>query len=89
MVMLKIIAFLLRYTCMHAYVSIYRSEFLVFAFLCLFVHLVAICECRFTSDVKIKSISVVGGSGGTSPSKMRAYDSPHDENFTCLPFNLS
>ncbi|XP_038981235.1 PITH domain-containing protein 1 isoform X4 [Phoenix dactylifera] len=27
----------------------------------------------FTSDVKIKSISVVGGAGGTSPSKMRAY----------------
>ncbi|CAD5183265.1 unnamed protein product [Musa acuminata subsp. malaccensis] len=27
----------------------------------------------FTSDVKIKSISVVGGSGGTSPSKMRAF----------------
>ncbi|RRT82970.1 hypothetical protein B296_00002363 [Ensete ventricosum] len=36
----------------------------------------------FTSDVKIKSISVVGGSGGTSPSKMRAYDSPHEA--TCL-----
>ena len=28
--------------------------------------------CRFTSDVKIKSISVVGGADGTSPSKMRA-----------------
>ncbi|KAM0938249.1 putative Galactose-binding-like domain superfamily, PITH domain, PITH domain superfamily [Dioscorea sansibarensis] len=27
----------------------------------------------FTSDVKIKSISVVGGAGGTSPSKMRAF----------------
>ncbi|CAL9115172.1 unnamed protein product [Musa textilis] len=27
----------------------------------------------FTSDVKIKSISIVGGSGGTSPSKMRAF----------------
>ncbi|KAF4369307.1 hypothetical protein G4B88_020439, partial [Cannabis sativa] len=26
----------------------------------------------FTSDVKIKSISVVGGADGTSPSKMRA-----------------
>ncbi|KAH9303196.1 hypothetical protein KI387_014779, partial [Taxus chinensis] len=26
----------------------------------------------FTSDVKIKSISVVGGTGGTSPSRMRA-----------------
>lgn len=34
---------------------------------------------RFTSDVKIKSISVVGGAGGTSPSKMRAYVWPwHD-----------
>ncbi|XP_020080238.1 PITH domain-containing protein 1-like isoform X1 [Ananas comosus] len=27
----------------------------------------------FTCDVKIKSIAVVGGSGGTSPSKMRAF----------------
>ncbi|XP_072973846.1 uncharacterized protein [Typha angustifolia] len=27
----------------------------------------------FTSDVKIKSISVVGGAGGASPSKMRAF----------------
>ncbi|KAJ4797176.1 PITH domain protein (DUF1000) [Rhynchospora pubera] len=27
----------------------------------------------FTSDVKIKSISVVGGAEGTSPSKMRAF----------------
>lgn len=27
----------------------------------------------FTSDVKIKSISIVGGTGGTSPSKMRAF----------------
>ncbi|XP_039116546.1 LOW QUALITY PROTEIN: PITH domain-containing protein 1 [Dioscorea cayenensis subsp. rotundata] len=27
----------------------------------------------FTSDVKIRSISVVGGAGGTSPSKMRAF----------------
>ncbi|CAA6672819.1 unnamed protein product [Spirodela intermedia] len=27
----------------------------------------------FTSDVKIKSISVVGGTDGTSPSKMRAF----------------
>ncbi|KAK2661334.1 hypothetical protein Ddye_007867 [Dipteronia dyeriana] len=27
----------------------------------------------FTSDVKIKSISVVGGAGGTSPSKMRVF----------------
>ncbi|KAJ0986570.1 hypothetical protein J5N97_004926 [Dioscorea zingiberensis] len=28
----------------------------------------------FTSDVKIKSISVVGGAGGTSPSKMRVHN---------------
>ncbi|TXG61935.1 hypothetical protein EZV62_013298 [Acer yangbiense] len=28
---------------------------------------------RFTSDVKIKSISVVGGADGTSPSKMRVF----------------
>jgi hypothetical protein len=27
----------------------------------------------FTSDVKIKSISVVGGADGTSPSRMRAF----------------
>ncbi|XP_058068325.1 uncharacterized protein LOC131217405 isoform X4 [Magnolia sinica] len=27
----------------------------------------------FTCDVKIKSISIVGGAGGTSPSKMRAF----------------
>ncbi|KAG2663466.1 hypothetical protein I3760_16G030700 [Carya illinoinensis] len=27
----------------------------------------------FTSDVKIKSISIVGGAGGTTPSKMRAF----------------
>ncbi|KAI3971115.1 hypothetical protein MKW92_013656 [Papaver armeniacum] len=27
----------------------------------------------FTSDVKIKSISIVGGADGTSPSKMRAF----------------
>ncbi|KAL8109996.1 hypothetical protein AgCh_025925 [Apium graveolens] len=27
----------------------------------------------FTSDVKIKSISIIGGSDGTSPSKMRAF----------------
>ncbi|XP_057959104.1 uncharacterized protein LOC131151729 [Malania oleifera] len=27
----------------------------------------------FTSDVKIKSISVIGGADGTSPSKMRAF----------------
>ncbi|OVA08488.1 PITH domain [Macleaya cordata] len=28
---------------------------------------------RFTSDVKIKSISIVGGADGTSPAKMRAF----------------
>ncbi|GJS22275.1 PITH domain-containing protein 1 [Tanacetum coccineum] len=28
---------------------------------------------KFTSDVKIKSISIVGGADGTSPSKMRAF----------------
>ncbi|KAM3282101.1 PITH domain-containing protein 1 isoform X2 [Capsicum chacoense] len=27
----------------------------------------------FTADVKIKSIAIVGGAGGTSPSKMRAF----------------
>lgn len=27
---------------------------------------------RFTSDVKIKSISIVGGADGTSPCKMKA-----------------
>jgi hypothetical protein len=27
----------------------------------------------FTSDVKIKSISIVGGPEGTSPSKLRVY----------------
>ncbi|XP_057813482.1 uncharacterized protein LOC131027440 isoform X1 [Cryptomeria japonica] len=27
----------------------------------------------FTSDVKIKSISIVGGTGGTSPSRLRAF----------------
>lgn len=29
---------------------------------------------RFTSDVKLKSISIVGGTDGTSPAKMRAWD---------------
>lgn len=28
--------------------------------------------CRFTSDVKIKGIAVVGGAGGTSPSRMNS-----------------
>ncbi|PQQ20531.1 hypothetical protein Pyn_01171 [Prunus yedoensis var. nudiflora] len=28
---------------------------------------------RFSSDVKINSISIIGGADGTSPSKMRAY----------------
>lgn len=36
----------------------------------------------FTSDVKIKSISVVGGAGGTSPSKMRAFI-----NRECIDFS--
>lgn len=36
-------------------------------------HFICWINCdRFTSDVKIKSISIVGGAGGTSPSKMRA-----------------
>lgn len=35
------------------------------------INLVNVCD-RFTSDVKLKSISVVGGADGTSPSKMRA-----------------
>lgn len=26
---------------------------------------------RFTSDVKLKSISIIGGADGTSPAKMR------------------
>lgn len=29
---------------------------------------------RFTSDVKLKSISIVGGTDGTSPAKMRVWD---------------
>ncbi|KAL6961604.1 hypothetical protein U1Q18_039378 [Sarracenia purpurea var. burkii] len=36
----------------------------------------------FTSDVKIKSISVVGGAHGTSPSKMRAYSHLFLSNFS-------
>ena len=39
--------------------------------------------CSFTTDVKIKSIMVIGGGEGRSPSKMRAYvPSP-------IPFKLS
>lgn len=36
----------------------------------------------FTSDVKIKSISIVGGSDGTSPSKMRAFINRDGIDFT-------
>lgn len=36
-------------------------------------HYFGIDRGRFTSDVKIKSISIVGGADGTSPSKMRAW----------------
>ncbi|KAF6136380.1 hypothetical protein GIB67_028070, partial [Kingdonia uniflora] len=35
----------------------------------------------FISDVKIKSISVVGGSGGTSPSKMKVLINRDGINF--------
>lgn len=37
--------------------------------MCLYVCLMY----RFTSDVKLKSISIVGGADGTSPAKMRAW----------------
>ncbi|KAM6600370.1 hypothetical protein CsatA_019979 [Cannabis sativa] len=46
----------------------YREYEINDQFQCLVFHLK-----QFTSDVKIKSISVVGGADGTSPSKMRAY----------------
>ncbi|KAK8970870.1 hypothetical protein KSP40_PGU003477 [Platanthera guangdongensis] len=36
----------------------------------------------FTSDVKIKSISVIGGAGGASPSKMRAFINRDDIDFS-------
>ncbi|KAK8921734.1 hypothetical protein KSP39_PZI020146 [Platanthera zijinensis] len=39
-------------------------------------------EKRFTSDVKIKSISVIGGAGGASPSKMRAFINRDDIDFS-------
>jgi hypothetical protein len=38
--------------------------------------------CRFTTDVKIKSISIIGGSDGTSPSKMRAFMNRDDIDFS-------
>ncbi|KAM6544190.1 hypothetical protein CsatB_008637 [Cannabis sativa] len=46
----------------------YREYEINDQFQCLVFHLK-----QFTSDVKIKSISVVGGADGTSPSKMRAF----------------
>eukprot|EP00249_Psilotum_nudum_P032593 c48335_g1_i1 orf=178-786(+) len=36
----------------------------------------------FTSDVKIKAISVIGGAEGTSPSKMRAFINRDDIDFS-------
>ncbi|CAK9210635.1 unnamed protein product [Sphagnum troendelagicum] len=36
----------------------------------------------FTTDVKIKSISIIGGSDGTSPSKMRAFMNRDDIDFS-------
>ncbi|CAK9212010.1 unnamed protein product [Sphagnum jensenii] len=36
----------------------------------------------FTTDVKIKSISIIGGSDGTSPSKMRAFLNRDDIDFS-------
>ncbi|XP_050126518.1 uncharacterized protein LOC126603640 isoform X2 [Malus sylvestris] len=41
--------------------------------MCLILHTLVCISFEFTSDVKIKSISVVGGVDGTSPSKMRAF----------------
>ncbi|CAM6015630.1 unnamed protein product [Sphagnum balticum] len=36
----------------------------------------------FTTDVKIKSISIIGGSDGTSPSKMRVFMNRDDVDFS-------
>jgi len=36
----------------------------------------------FTTDVKIKSISIIGGSDGTSPSKMRVFMNRDDIDFS-------
>ncbi|KAL2610889.1 hypothetical protein R1flu_022581 [Riccia fluitans] len=36
----------------------------------------------FTSDVKIKGISIIGGPGGTSPRKMRAFINREDVDFS-------
>ncbi|KMZ61236.1 PITH domain containing 1 [Zostera marina] len=36
----------------------------------------------FTSDVKIKSISIIGGASGTSPSKMRAFTNREGIDFS-------
>jgi hypothetical protein len=56
--------------------AFFFSFLLVFFFFCGDFLLVFLSTypftCRFTSDVKIKSIAVVGGADGTSPSRMRA-----------------
>lgn len=54
------------------YLSIFTTQVIVLKTPICF-HLICWINCdRFTSDVKIKSISIVGGADGTSPSKMRA-----------------
>ena len=70
-------------TCLHSvsryfcyletcYLSIFTTQVIVLKTPICF-HLICWIDCnRFTSDVKIKSISIVGGADGTSPSKMRA-----------------
>lgn len=46
------------------------------------------CLHRFTSDVKLKSISVVGGADGTSPVKMRAWVPVTYVSFKCRLYSL-
>lgn len=70
--------------CICSFPKLLNASLIVFAFCLWRIYYVILykffsnssCTCwiyptRFTSDVKIKSISVVGGADGTSPIKMR------------------
>ncbi|KAL6615404.1 hypothetical protein ACP70R_037674 [Stipagrostis hirtigluma subsp. patula] len=61
----------LLYYCSNACVLLQRSPLIVMFSIGFVTDKVS--RNRFTSDVKIKSISVVGGPEGTSPSRMRAF----------------
>lgn len=70
-------------------INVVHSGLLIQFYWSLWFLLLGVCLCRFTSDVKLKSISIVGGADGTSPAKMRAWVLTTDILFILLYINIS